>query len=208
MPIFNSSLYIKECIKSELLRYSNLLNSTIPCSVDSINEDSTINLKSLVDDRTYKNIQLITTPGYGFKLDNIKYVLYVQMKYAYDELLKSDNIENVFISPQGTYGYALPILTSSTVNNFKSNKDNDITLYNRNNTNKVCIGNEINIESSNKPISIKANNVVLKDLLSDVINALTLAATGTGNQGAPIIPNPSLNQKITELQTKLNRLLK
>lgn len=85
--------------------------------------------------------------------------------------------------------------------------ENGIILEDENTKQKVELGNQISIIGGNQPLSIKNDIGSLKDLITALIECINLASLSTGNQGAPVVPNPQLSPKIAELQTKLNQIL-
>lgn len=86
-----------------------------------------------------------------------------------------------------------------------NSKDNKIELTSK--QDKIVLEDGVTINSSN-PMDISTQIASLKEVIDGLVECINLASLSTGNQGAPCVPNPQLPTKITELQTKINGLLK
>lgn len=253
----NNNSFQRETINRLIVDTIKQMAENIPVKIDKVNDDLTVDCSSLVDKRLFKNITVYKQPNSMINIDvnnnkDFKYGLLIGTKYYFNELYTDQNKINSTLMADGTnFGILLPLFNESILNKYKDNKDFDISLFDKENSNIIHIdkdnisittnnnknsielskddikltsnneANSINLTNdkiilggteialnSKQPMDIKTETATLKDILTELTNALLLSATGTGNQGAPIIPNPQLQLKMTEIINKLNMLLK
>lgn len=235
------------------------LPKNVPCKVDKVNDDMTVDLISLIDDSPFYNINIFLPVGISYNTDRLKYGILYYVNYDFSSLLTTGQLNFQIESSQTQYGIFIPVLD---VNNSKpysdfSKNNNELTIFNTNADNyisletdniivnnkdkaymtmedgvvtiknnneieSIVMDNKIEITSkqdvvklqdgislnSSAPIDISTQIASLKEIVDGLIECINLASVGTGNQGAPIVPNPQLSVKIGELQTKLNGVLK
>lgn len=224
MMYSNSNHYINQQIQKGLDNFRESLIENIPVRVKSFDKDKLLlELESLIDKRIFSNVPFIINPNIQMNLENLEFGIFLSINYYFYSIQSEGKIETPIKTTQSNYGLFLPILGKNS--NFSKNKDNEFTICDKDNNMKFIINSQgIYIENENKkqkigieegiqiiggnqPLSIKNDIGSLKDLITALIECINLASLSTGNQGAPVVPNPQLSPKITELQTKLNQIL-
>lgn len=220
----NSNQYIENQINKALDNFRDSLIENIPVKVKSFDSDKlTLTLESLIDKRIFSNVSFLALPNMQYNLENFKFGIFLSINYYFYSIQSEGKITSPIKTNQSNYGLFLPILDNNST--FSKNKDNEITFFDKdnkkkitinqegiiledeNNKQKVAIENQIQIIGGNQPLKIENDIGSLKDLISLLIECINLASLGVGNQGAPIVQNPQLAPKITELQTKMNQIL-
>lgn len=220
----NANQYLENQINKALSNFRESLIENIPCKVKSINKDNlTLNLESLIDKRIFSNVPFLALPNMQFNLENLQFGLFLAIDYFFYSIQSEGTINTPIKATQSNYGLFIPILGNNST--FSQNKENEFTIFDKDNnlkfiinqegifieneqqSQKIGIDNQIQILGGNQPLKIENNIGSIKDLISSLIECINLASLGTGNQGSPIVQNPQLAPKITELQTKLNQIL-
>ena len=234
----NSSEYNKIEIQRVIDMYMANMPQNIPVKVDKINDNLTLDCSSLVDDRTFYNVQIFTPIGVSYKLERLVYGILLNVPFYFYSILSDGSITETITSGQTQYGMFIPIIDNN--NNF--NKDIDLSLCNSDNTNKIeletdniVINNKdkaymkledgsISISNNNdnnniklttelainsdKPISISTNTASLYEVLNDILNMLTKMNADPVAGNGSPLASPSLTSELPKIITKLNNVLK
>lgn len=242
--ITDNSYFIKYQINTAIQNAMEKLTNNIPCKVESVNDNYTVNVTSLIDNFIYKDIPVLLPIGTSVKTDRFKFGLLIVSTYRLDEILTDSKIQTDIKTLNPTFGFFIPMIDKEDIDFLNDNelKDIDLALFNTDASNKILLETDniiidnkekasitmedgsINISNNNdnnniklsteltinsdNPISISTQIATLKEVIDGLVECINLASTGTGNQGAPIVPNPNLATKVVELQTKINGLLK
>lgn len=235
------------------------LPKNVPCKIDKINDDMTVDLISLIDNSPFYNISIFLPIGISFDFKRMKYGILYYVNYDFSSLMITGKLNFEIESSQTQYGIFIPVLDISNSKPYSdfSKNNNELTIFNKNadnyislETDNIIVNNKdkaymtmedgvITIKNNNEiesivmdnkieitykqdvvklqdgislnssaPIDISTQMASLKEIVDGLIECINLASVGTGNQGAPIVPNTQLSVKIGELQTKLNGVLK
>lgn len=212
----NFGAFLNQSINSKIIESQSLLMEAIPVEIMDINQDTSVNCKSLIDKRQFNNAPLFCVTGYSFKIENVKFGLFIPTPYFFYSILDKDKVDTPLRTSQANYGLVIPLLDKN--NHQKDNQDFDAVIHSKDNQNKITIDDQsITLDNqgksgltinSNSPIELKTQVATLKEIMDDLINCINLASLGTGNTGSPIIPNPGLSTLIESTKAKLNGVLK
>lgn len=232
----------------------------VPCKVDKINEDYTVNLSNLIDGTTYYNISIFFPIGITFNPEILKYGFLINSSYWFDSMLVDNTITKEIKSYNTKFGFFIPMLSREMIDFYNKNnlKEADLTLFNKEATNKISLetdniiidnkekafinmedgsiaiknnqdnesivmDNKIEITSkqdvvkldsgislnSSSAMDISTQVASLKEIIDGLVECINLASISTSTSpGSAVTPNPQLSIKISELQTKINGVLK
>lgn len=195
----------------------NALNNLIhigswPCKIKEYKDNYKVDVISLVDNSIKTDIPILYTPGFNYKLENIKYGLCLNIEYNYFSIIENGDDKQQLKAPPNNSFLFIPISDPSN-NKQKENKDYDITLSSLSNNDKVEIkDNEISISSNNININPKAtidisnDTATLKECFTELINTLKQSFTKPAANGKPLDETFAL--QIQTAEAKINALLK
>lgn len=258
--ITNFRSFNKEQINKISQEKIDNLEYSIPCKVESINDDLTVNLSSLVGSAIFENISIFYPVGMTFNPNRLKYGFFVSSSYWFGSMLTDNQIQKVAKSNECRFGFFIPMISKEFIDFVNDNKlkDADVCIYNNDATNKISLEQD-NIIVNNKdkafitmedgivtiknnkdnetivmnskieltskqdvvklqdgvtinsstPMNISTQISSLKEIVDGLVECITLASLSTSTApGSVVTPNPDLVTKITDLQTKINGVLK
>lgn len=169
----NNNAYIRETINRLVEDQISNLYENIPVQITEYNDNLTVNCKSLVDKRIFNDISVFRPIGYMIKPENIKYGLLIGTKYFFNELYTEGKISSTIESALTNFGIIIPLLDKDILQMYQDNKEFDISLFNKDNTNKLTMNDKDILINSNDKNKITMND---KDIIvnSNDKNQLTI----------------------------------
>lgn len=141
----------------------------IPCKVDKVNDNYTVDVSSLINESTYYNIAVFFPFGMAFNPELLKYGFLINSSYWFESMLIDNSINKLIKSYDTKFGFFVPMLSKEMIDFYNNNKlkDADLTIFNRDATNKISLEQDnILIENNEKAfitmedgiVTIKNNN--------------------------------------------------
>lgn len=127
------------------------LPKNVPCKIDKINDDMTVDLISLIDESPFYSINMFLPVGISYNTDRLKYGVLYYVNYDFSSLLTTGQLNFQIESSQTQYGIFIPVLD---VNNSKpysdfSKNSKELTIFNTNADNYISLETD-NITINNK----------------------------------------------------------
>lgn len=140
--IYNEIISTNHAIQKKVKQTFNNLGENVPVSIDKYNEDGSINVKSLVDNREFNNVTLFTQYGIVYNKSKIKYGILYYVPYEFISLLKDGELIYNVKSSLTQYGVVFPIMNKEMLEKYKLHLDDDtsdISIYSQLNNSNIKI---------------------------------------------------------------------
>lgn len=135
-------------------RINNFYDQTpknIPCKIDKINDDLTVDLISLVDESPFYSISMFFPIGITYDFNRLKFGILYYVNYDFSSLMDNSKLNYQIDCSQTQFGIFIPLLDSENYKPYSDYaKDNkEITIFNTNADNKISLETD-NIIIDNK----------------------------------------------------------
>lgn len=153
--ITNFRTNLRYQINSNIDDKINNYPKNIPCKVDSINEDYTVNVISLVDDILYNNIQVFYPQGICFNPELLTNGLLINSYYWFNSLRETGEVKSNVSSSLTQFGIFVPLIDKQLLDKYDESKikDSDLCLHNSDFKNRIDLTKDTcKINSNDKSI--------------------------------------------------------
>lgn len=166
--ISNFKLSNKRQIENSINMKLEQLPFNIPCKVDKVNDDYTVNVVSLIDNVLYSNISIYYPTGMYFDPNRLKNGLLIHSDYWFGSLRETGKLERSIKCTLTQFGIFVPLFDNEDIKLIDNNvKTSEFAIFNKDATNKITLETD-NIIVNNKDkaymtmedgiVTIKNNN--------------------------------------------------